>query len=207
MLKLILLKSAFLKVEIRKEERLKMKGNIKFIVLVMAIFLTFFVLARQLVEARSDLKKTREEAIKVKMEKAGLRSELIETQDKLSKAEKSLMDVQQELVFLGRKAGVIKRDNSELRKSKLELERKVALLTQEKQIIEARLHSLRELKKAIREVRAEESDKKIALQREIDARELALGNRGFMIKDGRVCGRPEIKIEVMPAGLSISKRR
>ncbi|MBU1090826.1 MAG: hypothetical protein KKC42_03165 [Candidatus Omnitrophica bacterium] len=76
---------------------------------------------------------------------------------------------------------------------------------QEREKFEARFNSLKELKKAIRQVKIrirQEKEEKARVekerQKEIDALELALGNRGFLRKEGKTTYRPTIKIEVRP---------
>ncbi|MDD5165873.1 MAG: hypothetical protein PHQ57_00580 [Candidatus Omnitrophica bacterium] len=78
-------------------------------------------------------------------------------------------------------------------------------LLAEKKVLESRLHSLRELRKAVREVkqemwqqRYEEYLSKKEMQKQIDAAKLAQGNRGFCTKEGKTTYKPSIKIEVRP---------
>jgi hypothetical protein len=81
-----------------------------------------------------------------------------------------------------------------------------AELLSDKKGLEAKLHSLKELKKAIREVkidmRSEKQEQLLAkkqMQKEIDNDELLRGNRGILLKDGKSTYRPVIRIEVRPA--------
>ncbi|MFA4991404.1 MAG: hypothetical protein WC569_02370 [Candidatus Omnitrophota bacterium] len=176
-----------------------MKSGVKFILLVVGIFFTFFMLARDLVETKTALKKSQEQIAQEKIEMAQLKEELRDTREQFLKTDEQLRNVRVELVLLNRKIGFARKDNAELRKAKRELEQKICLLAQEKASIEARLHSIVELKKAIREAKAEIYEKKVKAQKQLDARELANGNRGFLFKDGKSLYQPKVKIEVKPA--------
>lgn len=77
----------------------------------------------------------------------------------------------------------------------------------EKERLEARLNSLEELKKSIRRVKLEIHQKKIAQkelkikrQKELDTLELAQGNRGFVIMDGRptLLGKARVEVILSP---------
>ncbi|MBP7216691.1 MAG: hypothetical protein KBA46_05330 [Candidatus Omnitrophica bacterium] len=86
------------------------------------------------------------------------------------------------------------------------LEKTNVTLLEEKQRLEAKLHSLQELKVAIRLVKKELREQKIQeylakrKQQEIlDAQRLASGNRGYLLRDGRSVYSSRIVIDVRPA--------
>ncbi|MFH0855464.1 MAG: hypothetical protein V1869_02955 [Candidatus Omnitrophota bacterium] len=64
-------------------------------------------------------------------------------------------------------------------------------LLQEKAVLEARLHSLTELKEAIKQVKRE-------IWRKNNQQGLTEGNFGFLMKDGKSTHKPVAKIEVRP---------
>lgn len=182
-----------------------MKGNLKFTLLVVAILVTFFVLARKLIETRAELKRSHEQIAQQIREKFEIENELKGTQSKLARTEFDLRHSRHKLGFVDKKLRLVKNDNAELRRVKFSLKERIFLLEKEKEVMEARLHDLNELKKAIYEVKREIRQQKIARQKDLDARELELGNRGFIVKDGKPFTPPKVKIEVRPAGLSLKK--
>jgi len=116
-----------------------------------------------------------------------------------------LTDYQNQINTLNQKITALEGNNAELSKEKQDLEQKLVDLEKEKQLIEARLHSLKGLKQAIRQVKIEMHEQKIKLylarkaqQEELDAQELAMGNRGFLIKGAQSTYKPKIRIEVKP---------
>lgn len=183
-----------------------MKDSLKFTLLVIGIFLTFFVMGREIVETRSRLRKTQEQIAQEQKEKTWLQDELKDTRVELNKTERDLKTARDKLEFVNRKIIALRVNNSALNSAKQELEQKVAFLEQEKRIFEARLHSLSELKKAIRQVKQDIRKNKIARQKELDKWETAQGNRGFLTKDGEPFSKPKVNIEVRPANLSLNKK-
>ncbi len=134
------------------------------------------------------------------------KEQLASLQIQYYKTAEELADSQKQIDSLNQKIIGFKKNNARLSQDKQSLQEKVASLTQEKQAIEAKLHSLKDLKQAIRQVKIEMHDQRVKQylareerQKAIDAQELALGNRGFMIKDAQSTYKPSIRIEVKPA--------
>ena len=134
------------------------------------------------------------------------KEELISLQIEYYRTSQELADSQKQIDTLKEQVSSLEGSNKQLSKQKQELQEKMAKLEEEKQAIEARLHSLKELKKAIREVKIEMREQDIRQyfsrkeqQREMDAQELALGNRGFTFKGGQTTYKSNIRIEVKPA--------
>ncbi len=116
-----------------------------------------------------------------------------------------LTDYQNQINTLNQKITALEGNNNKLSKEKQDLEQKLVDLEKEKQLIETKLHSLKELKQAIRQVKIEMHEQEIeqylvrkAQQEELDAQELAMGNRGFIIKGYQSTYKPKIRIEVKP---------
>lgn len=204
-----------------------MKGIFKFVLLIAAILFTFFILAKDLVETKAKLRKSQEQVAQEQLEKLEfkdrvtevnraldevqgalaqerkekeeLHGKLRETQEKLVKTEESLQEARNNLRSVTKKMTILGNNNLELKQAKNEIEKKLSLLNQEKQAIEARLHSLSELKKATHEVKIEIRQKKIETFKENDSKKLAEGNRGFLVRDKKVYFKPKVNIEVRPA--------
>jgi uncharacterized protein (DUF3084 family) len=169
-----------------------MKGNLKFTLLAIGIVAVFFIMGKEIVETRAKLKNTRDEIAQEKKEKAWLGDELNTARTGLTKADRELRTANSKLAFVNRKILGLRYGNHKLASEKQGLEYKIALLQEEKRTMEARFHSLTELKKAIRQVKIDLRNDRISRrreyirqQKEIEKWETALGNRGFLTKDGK----------------------
>ena len=123
--------------------------------------------------------------------KAVMQKELLSTKDELDKVKTELDNTHKQLNAVNSKLAAAESNN--------------AKLIEEKKALEARLHSLKALKQAIGQVkqemwqeRYEQILAKKEIQKQIDAKELAEGNMGFLLKDGKPTYRSRIRIEVRP---------
>lgn len=105
-------------------------------------------------------------------------------QNELSGLQVRLNDAEQEITRL-------QTEHLQLEASNTTLRDRLELTTEEKQALEARLSSIKELKSAIRTVKRKLRQERweswmahIQYRREEDQRELARGNRGFVVRDG-----------------------
>lgn len=190
-----------------------MKGNLKFTLLAVGILVVFFIMGREIVETRVKLKNTRNEIAQEKKEKAWLRDELNTAKTELTKTGRDLRAANGKLAFVNKKISSLIYGNRKLAGEKQGLEYKIALLQEEKRSMEARLHSLSELKKAMRRVKIGLRDDRITRrqeyvrqQKEIEKWETAMGNRGFLTKDGEDYYKPKVNVEVRPANISMNKK-
>ena len=189
-----------------------MKDNLKFTLLIIGIIAVFFIMGREIMETRSKLRKTQDQIVQEKKEKVWLQDELKTTRGELAKTDRSLRTANSKLSFVNKKIIVLKDSNSSLIKTRSDLEYRIALLTEEKRVIEARFHSLTELKEAIRQVKLEirgdkikQHQERIRQQKEIDRWKTASGNQGFLTKDGKEYYRPKVNVEVNPANINLKK--
>ena len=190
-----------------------MKGDLKFILTVIGIFIVFFVMGREIVETRSKLRKTQDQIAQEKKEKIWLRDELNSVRVELDGKNRDLRNARNKLEFVNKKVSRLRRGNTALTSAKYGLERRIAVLQGEKRLIEAKFHSLSELKKAIHQVKIEIRDDRIRQrqeyvrqQKELDKWRTANGNHGFFIKDGENCYKSRVNVEVRPASLSLNKK-
>jgi hypothetical protein len=79
------------------------------------------------------------------------------------------------------------------------LKTQLSQASQEKDILQAKLNSLEELKKVIRELKIKIRQAKIELLRKNNVPLTKEGNRGFVIKNGKSTYPTRVKIEVNPA--------
>ena len=175
-----------------------MKQSVKILLIALAgvalilNVVVYFLLVDKFIRTKNELVESRAQLSQEQYEKQLLQIELGKTKEQLQKVEAELESTQRELNIVNKKLTGIEKDNLALR--------------EEKERLEAKLHSLVELKKAIRQVKLEYHQQKVQeylarrkQQEEIDARELAQGNRGFLVKDGCSIYQPKVIIEVRPA--------
>jgi septal ring factor EnvC (AmiA/AmiB activator) len=153
---------------------------------------TYFLLTSKLVKANRELGETKVQLIQEQNEKQLLQGDLVTTKQQLQRVKAELKGTRRELNSVNNKLSGLAKNN-------------LALL-EEKEKLEVRLHSLEELKKAIKQVklehhreRVQESLIKKQHQKEIDAQKLTQGNCGYLIKNGQSLYPPKVKIEVSPA--------
>lgn len=122
-----------------------------------------------------------------------------------SNLQRKLSFTQRELDKIREELDTTQKQLNEVNSKLVASETNNAKLVSEKRTLEARLHSLKELKKAIRQVKIEmynerqqQSLAKRQLRKEIDATKLLTGNRGLLCKDGKSTYKPIVKIEVHP---------
>ncbi len=144
-----------------------------------------------------------------------LESQLKEAQDNIVKLtslfEKEKFESRQRIFYLIKEIKLLSKENIQIKDARARLEEKLSLSEELNIRYSERLHSLSELKKAIREVKIEArqkkrgkiffwepSVKKSKLERG-RAFSLSDGNRGYIVKDGAVTYKPRLKIEVKPA--------
>ena len=197
-----------------------MKENLKFTLLVIGIAVVFFIMGREIIETKTKLRKTQDEVAQEKKEKTWLQDELKTTQGELSDTNRKLRTSQGKLDFVNKKIYLLRDRNAALSSSnaaliiaKQGLEYKITTLQEEKRIVEARLHSLSELKKAIHQVKLEMRDdrimqhkERIRQQEEMDKLKTAQGNQGFLTKNGKFLYKPKVNVDVRPANASLYKK-
>lgn len=123
--------------------------------------------------------------------KVSLQKEFFATKNELDKVKIELDNTQKQLNDVNNKLAVTESNN--------------AKLLDEKKALESKLHSLKELKEAIRGVKREMWQERYQqilaekeIQKEIDTKKLAEGNRGFLLKEGKPTYKPVVRIEVRP---------
>ena len=190
-----------------------MKDNLKFTLVAIGIIVAFFIMGREIVETKAKLRKTQEQIVQEKKEKAWFQDELKTTRKELLKTGKNLRTCQGKLDFVNKKISALRGNNTTLIMAKQGLEHKIAFLQEEKKVIEARFHSLRELKKAIRQIKVEirndkikQREEHVRQQVEIDKWETAFGNQGFLTKGGENHYKSKVNVEVRPANINLDKK-
>ncbi len=160
------------------------------------------------IQTKIDQEKKEKEQYKFQVDNLNLNLEsankqLEATNQQLEDANKQLTLAKTQL----EKLKILEADNADLSFVKQELERKILNLENEKQVIEAKLHSLTELRKLVRQVKAEIHEQNIQQyfakkqqQKEFDEQAALIGNRGFITKGNKSTYKATIRIEVKPEG-------
>jgi chromosome segregation ATPase len=151
----------------------------------------YFLLINKFIKTSQELEET---IVQLGLEQKArhlLQGELKATRQQLQKVKAELKGTHRELNNLNNRLSGLEKNN-------------LALL-EEKERLEAKLHSLKELKKAIRQIRLEHHQERVQqslvkkqYQKEIDTQRLTQGNCGYLFKDGHSLYQPKVKIEVNP---------
>lgn len=172
---------------------------VPFLIIVFAFGVWQFIIThKDLYQERKNLKQAQLQIQKEQNEKNDLKLRIASLTGELETAQARIQQVNEQLV-------AVKNDNAALLAAKQELEQKTIALTKEKDILQARLHSIPELKKAIREVVIDMRNQVVqeflarkTRQKEVDAQQLKDGNGGYLVKGGRPTYKAIVKIEVRP---------
>lgn len=158
------------------------------IIISIAVCAFYFLLAAELLRTKRELRESRLQIYLELRERQDLEENLKSSQEKLVRKDIELENTRRALDI-----------------AKQKLDENIALLN-EKESLAAKFKSLTELKKAISEIKLQiKRQKEInyitrqKMQEEIDAKELAEGNRGFLVKNGKSLYEPKVRIEVKPA--------
>ena len=136
---------------------------------------------------------------KQKLEQAEMSSKQTASQDKIANIETDFTQAQKAIEDLSARLNLLREENISLQNQGDTLKSELTQIYQEKDTLQAKLGSLAELKKAIRELKTKmravkpETQEKLLPQADIE------GNCGFIIKDGQTTHPTRVKIEVNPA--------
>lgn len=152
----------------------------------------YFLLINKFVKTSQELEESIVQLNQEQKENHLLQGELRLIRQQLQKMKTELKGTRRELNSVNNKLSGLEKNN--------------LVLQEEKERLEARLHSLKELKKAFRQIKLERHQENVQQllvkkqhQKEIDAQRLTQGNCGYLIKDGHILYPPKVKIEVSPA--------
>lgn len=140
----------------------------------------------------TSLEKEKSQGQKLAQEKAELTVNLKASHQRLSRLFSSSSQNQKTLDALNTKIYLLKSENEAL----IEQKNKLA---HDNEAIEARLNSLVELKKAIRELKKQARRVGIQMIQQSQSEKTFEGNQGYVVKDGKPTLPKKVKIEVTPA--------
>jgi chromosome segregation ATPase len=149
-----------------------------------------------------DLSRERELKDTLTRENGGLKEDLARDQAKLAQLESDFQASQKAIDELDSKFSLVKAENRALREKVQDLELDFNQAKVDREQLQARLNSIEELKKTIKELRIKARLTKKQVRRRIKIEEeMISGNNGFLIKDGKaiIPAKPvKVKIEVQP---------
>ena len=147
----------------------------------------------------TDLEREKELNNVLNQENTGLKGNLTLSQEKLAQLETDFQSSRKVIDELNGQFSLVKTENTALRDQIQELELNINQAKVDKEQLQARLSSISELKKAIKELRQAARQVKKQTRKRIEEKEkIILGNSGFLIKDGKPTLSGKIKIEVEP---------
>jgi len=118
---------------------------------------------------------------------------------KVRKLDSQFKEVRLRAEELNTQVSLLKTENAALRQDYATQGEKMAALAQENDGLKARLSSVGALKKAIKELKVQARHVVVAIKEKVKAQRLVLGNRGFLVKEGKSTYPARVKIEVNPA--------
>lgn len=154
-----------------------------------------------------ELEKAKLEQQKLIQEQANLKDNLKITNNSLNKLLEHYAEEQAVLKELNSQFALLKAENQGLIERNTALEQDKQNLLKENQDLAAKLNSIPELKKAIRDLKLQmrsvnKTGFNLAMRQqpqENEDKEVIEGNKGFIIKDGQLTYPGKVKIEVIPA--------
>ncbi len=161
------------------------------------------VLANEKQNLLQEIEKEKDRQQKLQQENSGLKDNLRSKDDEITKLKTDYAGLDASLEDLNSKYRLLKTENIALRQDKDNLKFEVGQVSQEKEGLLARLSSIAELKKAIKELRMKMRHAgtvrvikaKKAVKQAIETE----GNRGFIVKEGKATYPAKVIIEVNPA--------
>lgn len=195
------------------------KGQVKNIVIILLLTITIFSVykfissLREKYELLNSLNQTKEQVAMLEKDKQnllqeiekdkqlqqkltqqnlGLKEYLKAGKERLSKLFKQYDSNQKNIEQLNSKFSLLKAENSALLGYKEQM-------TKENESLKARLSSVLELKKAMRELKKQAQKVGIQIIKKTDTAKTLKGNQGYVIKDGKPVTPAKVIIDVVPA--------
>ncbi len=142
-------------------------------------------------------------------ENGGLKDQLQVSAETLAKVQEALqVNIEQttkEIDDLNAQMFVVKAENKALLEQVTTLKQDVVNATQEKSLLEAKIGSIDSLKQMIRDLRRKtrrtraQSSLTFIKDTKEEVSEIVIGNKGFLVRDGRNTFPAKVKIEVQPS--------
>ncbi len=128
-----------------------------------------------------------------------LEGSLKSTQEQLDKITLDYQGLKEDVEKLNAEVSAVKAEKTFLAEENDELQVKLSDVKNENESLIARLTSIPELKKAIRELKKQMRNAGHEIKKKIMSEKKIIGNQGFVIKQGQPTVSSKVKIEVQPA--------
>ncbi|TBR16638.1 hypothetical protein EPO66_04360 [bacterium] len=128
-----------------------------------------------------------------------LEGSLKSTQEQLDKITLDYQGLKEDVEKLNAEVSAVKAEKTFLAEENDELQVKLSGAKNENESLIARLTSIPELKKAIRELKKQMRNAGHEIKKKIMSEKKIIGNQGFVIKQGQPTVSSKVKIEVQPA--------
>jgi chromosome segregation ATPase len=128
------------------------------------------------------------------------------SEQRLAQLDSDFAKAQESIEELNSKFALLKAENSALIERKDQLNTQLSEVSQENVNLKAKMSSITELKKAIRELKKQVRKVGVTIREKMKPAPKAVeGNRGYLIKDGKFTYPSRVKIEVIPAPVSVEE--
>lgn len=143
------------------------------------------------------LNKEKELNLKVSQENAALTQDIKNTAEKITQLNTDIEYARKTVEDLQAQVSILKAENTAVRDRNTGLTAELGAVTRQKEELSQRLSSIAELKKAIRELKIQMRKVRSQIRIKEEASNYLLdGNRGYLIKNGKVTSPAKVKIEV-----------
>jgi len=136
---------------------------------------------------------------KLTQENTALKDNLKTDEEKLANLGADFTVAQKTIEQLNSNFSLLKAENIALIEKKNTLNTKLSQVSQENDSLKARMSSIAELKKSIRELKRQMRRVGIVMKQKVQTERIIQGNRGFLIRDGKFTYPAKVRIEVTPA--------
>jgi len=151
------------------------------------------------------LEKEKELQRKLSQENSGLKDGLKISKIRLMKLFREAKETQKSIEQLNAQFSILKAENKALIEKEDKLKAQFSQVSQENETLKARLGSVVELKKAIRELKRQMRKVSIEINQETQDEKIVEGNHGFLIKDGKLTYPTRVRIKVIPTPPALKK--
>lgn len=145
------------------------------------------------------LEKEKELQQQLSKENVGLKQSLKASEERLAQLNADFIQTKESSEQLNSEIAALKAENTTLKEETVNLNNQLVSVTQEKDNLRAKLSSLAELKKATREFKRQIRRVSVEIKKKTETEKVVPGNRGFVIKAGKLTYPAKVKIEVMPS--------
>ncbi|HOU36324.1 MAG TPA: hypothetical protein PLJ26_00205 [Candidatus Omnitrophota bacterium] len=154
---------------------------------------------------KNDLVLAREYEQRLVLENTGLKSQIKDDQVKFSMLEAAIAEAQGQVDALAEQISVARQENAALVVQLDGMKAQLLNASREKESMQATLSSVDALKRAIKDLRRKTrlarkaSSITVVVDEKKQVRQIILGNKGYIIRDGKMVKPERVKIEVQPS--------